>query len=209
MLSCYIAIDCTAYSGITSQGTGSISVVDSHFNGVPYAITVDTLGNEQPNIVLDNLLVENSASVVLINGGETILDGSDGALYFGSWAQGYQVLPSEGGGKTTGFSNPAPEKPTSLLDGTGAYFTRSKPQYETVDSGSVIVATSHGVSNDGTGDQSAAINSLLSANVGSLIFFPAGVYMVEGHCEDPRWQHHHWLWMEPNHGHRLSIPERE
>lgn len=108
MLSCYIAIDCTSYSGITGQGTGSITVLDSHVNGVPYAIMVDTLGNEQPNIVFDNLLVENSPSVVLINGGETILDGSTGALYFNSWAQGYQYLPSGDGGKMTGFVNPAP-----------------------------------------------------------------------------------------------------
>jgi glucan 1,3-beta-glucosidase len=86
---CYIAFDCTSNSDVTRQGTGSITVLDSHFNGVPYAITVDTLGDEQPNIVLDNLLVEYSDSVVLINGGETVLDGSTGALYFKSWAQGY------------------------------------------------------------------------------------------------------------------------
>lgn len=185
MLSCYIALDCTSYSGVTSQGTGSITVLDSVFNGVPYAITVDSEGDEQPNIVLDNLMVENSASVVLINGGSTVLDGSDGALYFNSWAQGYQSLSSGEGGKITGFSNPAPSKPESLLDSTGAYFARSKPQYETISAGSVIVATSNGVSNDGTGDQSSAINTLLSSNVGSLIFFPAGVYMVESTVKIP------------------------
>lgn len=185
MLSCYIALDCTSYSGVTRQGTGSITVLDSHFNGVPYAITVDTLGNEQPNIVLDNLLVENSQSVVLINGGATILDGSSGPLYFNSWAEGYQYLPSGGSGKRTGFVNPAPAKPESLLDSNGAYFTRSKPQYEAVGVGSVVVATAHGIANDGTGDQSSAINSLLSGNVGSLIFFPAGVYMVTSTVKVP------------------------
>ncbi|KAI0384726.1 pectate lyase superfamily protein-domain-containing protein [Hypomontagnella monticulosa] len=182
VLSCYIAIDCTEYSGITNQGTGSITVLDSHFNGVPYAITVASRGDEQPNIVLDNLLVENSASVVLISGGATILPGSTGALYFNSWANGYQYLPDGSGGKATGFINPAPEKPAALLDGNGAYFTRSKPQYETE---SPIVATDHGISNDGTGDQSSAINSLLSGNVGSVIFFPGGVYMVENTIQVP------------------------
>jgi glucan 1,3-beta-glucosidase len=79
----------------------------------------------------------------------------------------------------------APNKPTSLLDDNGNYFTRSKPQYEDVSAGSIVVATSHGISNDGTGDQTAAINSLLSGNVGSLIFFPAGVYLVEGTVKIP------------------------
>lgn len=152
---------------------------------MPYAITVDTLGNEQPNIVLDNLLVENSASVVLINGGTTVLDGSNGALYFNSWAQGYQYLPSGASGKLTGFVNPAPVKSQSLLDNSGAYFTRSKPQYETIAAGSIVVATSHGVKNTGTGDQSGAINTLLSGNVGSVIFFPAGIYQVQNTVKVP------------------------
>jgi glucan 1,3-beta-glucosidase len=133
--------------------------------------------------VLDNLLVENSASVVLINGGETILDGSNGPIYFSSWAQGFQYLPDgSGGGKKTGFITPAPVKSPSLLDPSGAYFTRSKPQYEGT---TPIVATSHGVSNAGTGDQSGAINSLLAANVGAVIFFPAGVYMVKNTVKIP------------------------
>lgn len=182
VLSCYVAIDCTAYSGVTSQGTGSIAVVDSHFNGVPYAITLADLGDEQPNIVLDNLLVENSQSVVLISGGKTLLEGSSSALYFDSWISGYQYLPDGSGGKSYGFARYVPTKPAALLDGSGAYFLRSRPQYAGV---TPIVATEHGVSNDGTGDQTAAINSLLSSNIGSLIFFPGGVYLVEGTVQVP------------------------
>lgn len=182
VLSCYIAIDCTAYSGVTNQGTGSITVVDSHFNGVPYAITIADLGTEQPTIVLDNLLVENSASVVLISGHETILDGSSGPLYFNSWASGFQYSVDGTGGKKTGFIDPPPSKPPSLLDSTGAYFTQSKPQYPAQNP---IVATDHNVLNDGTGDQSAAINSLLASNVGSTIFFPGGIYQVQNTVKIP------------------------
>ncbi|KAF4186957.1 hypothetical protein CNMCM7927_004692 [Aspergillus lentulus] len=182
VLSCYIALDCTAYSGTTSQGTGSITVLDSHFNGVPYAITVASHGDEQPNIVLDNLLVENSQSVVLVSGGDTILAGSSGPLYFNSWANGYQTLSDGSSGSRTGFVSPAPRKSPGLLDSSGAYFSRSKPQY----AGSTpIVATDHGVLNDGTGDQTAAINSLLAANAGSIIFFPGGVYLVKGTVHIP------------------------
>ncbi|KAE8399665.1 pectate lyase superfamily protein-domain-containing protein [Aspergillus pseudonomiae] len=182
VLSCYIAIDATEYSGLGKQGTGSIAVVDSHFDGVPYAITVAKQDNEQPSILLDNLLVENSASVVLISGGDTILEGSTGALYFDSWVSGYRYLPDGSGGRSSGFMSQKPDKPSSLLDGSGAYFRRAKPQYE---SETPVVATDHGVSNDGTGDQSAAINSLLSGNVGSVIFFPAGVYVVESTVKIP------------------------
>ncbi|KAH6656455.1 pectate lyase superfamily protein-domain-containing protein, partial [Truncatella angustata] len=182
VLSCYIALDCTAYSGGQNQGTGSITVLDSHFNGVPYAITIASNGDEQPNIVLDNLLVENSESVVLISGGDTLLQGSSGPLYFNSWANGIQVSSSGAFGKRSGFVNPAPRKPSSLLDGSGAYYSRSKPQYA---GASPVVATNNGISNDGTGDQTDAINSLLEGNVGSVIFFPMGVYLVRGTVHVP------------------------
>jgi hypothetical protein len=182
VLSCYIALDCTTYSGVTDQGTGSITVVDSHFNGVPYAITIASLGSEQPSIVLDNLLVENSASVVLITGGATILAGSTGPLYFNSWASGYQYLPDGTGGKFTGFIDPAPVKSPSLLDGSGAYFQQSKPQYPAQNP---IVATDNNIKNDGTGDQMAAINTLLADNVGAIIFFPGGIYQVQGTVNVP------------------------
>ena len=46
---------------------------------MPYAITLRN-GGPYPNIVLDNLLVENSASVVLISGGETIFAGESGIV---------------------------------------------------------------------------------------------------------------------------------
>jgi glucan 1,3-beta-glucosidase len=182
VLSCFIAIDCTSFSGITNQGTGSITVLDSHFNGVPFAITVAQLGTEQPNIVLDNLLVENSESVVLISGGATILEGSTLPLFFNSWASGYQYFPDGSGGKQSGFIDPAPVKSPSLLDSSGAYFEQSKPQYPAQNP---VVATDFDISNDGTGDQTAAINSLLSSNIGTTIFFPGGIYQVEGTVEIP------------------------
>ncbi|KAI1076806.1 pectin lyase-like protein [Whalleya microplaca] len=186
VLSCYIAIDATEYSTTTSQGTGSISVIDSHFNGVPTAITLAALGSQQPNIVLDNVLVEASAAIVLVSGGATLLEGStEDSLYLSSWASGYQYGPDGGGGKTSGYIVPAPNKPESLLNPSGQYLVQSKPQYESSSADSFVVATDNGVSNDGTGNQTAAINDLLSGHVGSTIFFPAGVYLVGGTVKVP------------------------
>ena len=79
----------------------------------------------------------------------------------------------------TSLLNPAPNKPTSLLNSSGSWFARSRPQYETYSASEFVIATDNGISNDGTGDQSSAINTLLSDNVGSPIFFPAGIYQVQ------------------------------
>lgn len=158
VLSCYIAFNCTSHGGSTGQGAGSLSVLDSHFNGVPYAITVSAEGT-RPNLILDNLLVEGSASVVLVDGGETIFPGSSGQIYVESWGMGGAYLDENGDRQyLTGLINPSPTKPKSLLDSNGRYFTQPKPLYTNVAGGSVIVATAHGVSNNMEGDQSSAIS---------------------------------------------------
>lgn len=60
------------------------SSTDSHFNRVPYAIILRN-GGPTPNIILDNLLVENSASIVLVSGGKTIFPGKSILhIYFSS-----------------------------------------------------------------------------------------------------------------------------
>jgi glucan 1,3-beta-glucosidase len=79
----------------------------------------------------------------------------------------------------TGLLDPSPNKPSSLLNSSGSWFARSRPQYETYSASEFIIATDNNISNDGTGDQSSAINSLLSENVGKPIFFPAGIYQVQ------------------------------
>ena len=102
------------------------------------------------------------------------------------WALGYRYLAGNGtGSSVTGVLDPAPVRPSGLVDGSGQYFFQSRPQYETTASSGFVVATDQGVSNDGTGDQTAAINSLLSGNVGTPIFFPGGIYLVQGTVQIP------------------------
>ncbi|KAL3478646.1 hypothetical protein BJX99DRAFT_256293 [Aspergillus californicus] len=102
----------------------------------------------QPNIVLDNLLIEDTESVVLVAGGNAILEGSLDPLYFNSWASGYPADSNGPGARTRGFISPAPRKPPSLLDDNGVYFTRLKLQSP---KGTPIIASEKGVWNNATG----------------------------------------------------------
>ena len=80
----------------------------------------------------------------------------------------------------------APNKPRSLLDSSGSWFARSKPQYDTLVPASWIIVTDGGfVKNDGTGDQTDAINKVLRSAGGKPVFFPAGVYACGGTIEVP------------------------
>lgn len=113
--------------------------------------------------------MEASESVVLVDGGKTIFPGNDGQITVTSWAMGGAYLDENGERQyLTGYVDPPPKKSPSLLSGD-RYFTQPKPLYESVGAGSVVVVTAHGVSNDMTGDQTNAINSVLAGNIGSIV----------------------------------------
>jgi glucan 1,3-beta-glucosidase len=118
--------------------------------------------------------------------------GSTGQIYFDSWAMGRRYTSITGiqdsgdnDGFVTGFLSPQRTKPVALLDSNGNIFEKSKPQYESVGASGFVVVTDYGIANDGTGDQSAAINALLENAVGTPVFFPAGVYQVQSTVKVP------------------------
>jgi len=197
--SCQVALDLTENGGGQGQGTGSISVVgefdipsiiyvcqhihlDSHFRGVPHAINVTANAKGiVPSIVLDNLLIENTEWIVVLSNGTTIVQGSTDPITVKSWATGERFTTIDNiGVQARGFVSPSPLKSPILLDRTGKFFERSRPQYENLTPDNFLIATDYGISNDATGDQSAAINSLLISSNGTPVFFPAGVYLVQG-----------------------------
>ncbi|RJE26608.1 hypothetical protein PHISCL_01022 [Aspergillus sclerotialis] len=176
-LATYTALDTTAYKGSSGQGTGSIAVVDSYFEHVPYAITMQ-MNKVSPNILLDNLRTVDCESIVMNSGGNTLLAGkSSGEVVVDSWGLGNWVTSLNGSVSFNyGYLSPKVNKSESLLDPKGSYYARSRPQYE---SGFTIVnARDLGIKGDGYTDQTDKINNLLASNVGSVVFFPAGVYLV-------------------------------
>lgn len=172
----WVAIACREQGGEHDQGTGSLTVLDSLFRNVPYPIVVRNQG-PRPAILLENLRIENCASVVVVDGGETLLAGTAGATTIPAWGMGRRYDKIGAAGEyVTGFLDSGLKRPAPLVDSSGAFFARSKPTYA---SGGFVVATDHGISNGGgAADQSDAINRLLAGNVGKPIFFPAGIYMV-------------------------------
>lgn len=68
------------------------------------------------------------------------------------------------------------------MDINGRLIYNPHPQYEKLGVGDFLIATEHGCKNDGTGDNTADINSFLEkANKnGKIAYFPAGIYRVGG-----------------------------
>jgi hypothetical protein len=194
-----IGIDIAGFGGKDGQGIGSISLIDSVIKNAPVGIMTREKGINKtdgpPNIVLDNVQMQGVSKVIWANDtGNTILPGS-GSDHFPLWAYGYRQSNGQGSpqlGPVSGVS----DKPYLLLDG-GKLFTKDRPHYASAELGDIYVATDYSIANDGTGDQTDAINKFLekAAFDTKIAFFPAGIYQVQGTVKVPinsRIQGSHW-----------------
>lgn len=177
-----IAFNISGTGGITGQGTGSVSIIDSTISGVPVGILTNGLSTS-PNIVLDNVVFTNVQTPVQVDKGKALLTTS-GTINL--WTTG-RVYNGSVGSYVTGPAT-APPKAAGLLSKNGALFTRSRPQYESYSQSAFSVATRDGgCKNDGTGDQTNCINAFLQKAVSSTLiaYFPAGIYQVGGTIHIP------------------------
>ncbi|KAL3496443.1 pectate lyase superfamily protein-domain-containing protein [Aspergillus germanicus] len=169
-----------------ARNTGSVYILDSTFvdTGVAVLSTVplSDVGQGTTNIVLDNVVLQESAVVVQDADGNVLLAGGTAQIDF--WTLGRVYNANNPDGTYTNGMNISPIRPlTSSLRGehNGGYFARSKPQYETYTSNQVVnVKTYAGAKGDGVSDDTAIIQSTLDDYQGQdvIIWFPAGAYIV-------------------------------
>ncbi|KAL2167137.1 hypothetical protein VTG60DRAFT_1656 [Thermothelomyces hinnuleus] len=178
-----IALNISGKGGITGQGIGSVSLIDSSIRNVPVGILTRSSPSDAPNIVIDNTVFDGVNAPVQAENGEILLSGSQKVDL---WATGRRYRGGDGTFQT-GPITARPAKPAALLGSDGKLFTRSRPQYEDLGVGSFLIATENGCSNDGTGDNTDAINSFLEKAVaaGKIAYFPAGIYSVQGTVKVP------------------------
>ncbi|KAK0673186.1 pectate lyase superfamily protein-domain-containing protein [Cercophora samala] len=167
-----------------TQGTGSISIIDSKFSNVPIGVLTSER-DMAPNIVIDNLELSGVGIAVKSEQGNTLLAG--GSTTVKLWGAGRRYKAGKGSyevGPITG----APERPAGLLSG-GKLFVKSRPQFESLGAGAFLVATQapYNLRNDATGDQTAGLNRFLAdaAAAGKVAYFPAGIYLAEGTVKVP------------------------
>ncbi|EEH35016.2 glucan 1,3-beta-glucosidase [Paracoccidioides lutzii Pb01] len=175
-----IAFNISGRGGSTGQGIGSVSIIDSWISNCPIAILTNTRKdgvNGAPNIVIDNLAMYNVGTTVQSDTGDVILKSTD---FVKLWAIGRRYNGYNG--TYTSGEVDSPKKGSGLLDINGKLFYQPRPQYEDLRLDQFLIATEHGCKNDGTGDNTAGINSFLEkANKdGKVAYFPAGIYRVGG-----------------------------
>jgi glucan 1,3-beta-glucosidase len=115
----------------TALGVGSITLIDSSITNTPVGIltgfTATSLPDTANTLIIENVSLNNVPVAVQEVGGATLLAG--GTLTITAWGQGNQYTPN-GPERFQGPITPN-TRPESLLSGSN-YYTRSKPQYETL-----------------------------------------------------------------------------
>ena len=164
-----------------SGNIGSVSIIDSKFTNVktvaeiaPYS---KTPASGSTGVVLENVLLSGVTAAVADTTGKILLNGSSAKIY--QWALGpvYEGSTTartfSEGGKVGNY-----QRHSTLLDPSGAYFERPKPQYETAAVSDFVSVKALGAAGDGVTDDTAAFQGALNAAQGRILFVDAGSYIL-------------------------------
>ncbi|CAM1501446.1 Fc.00g034300.m01.CDS01 [Cosmosporella sp. VM-42] len=170
---CQVGID------MSSTALGSITLVDSSISNTPTGILTSFSTTQQPptsnSLILENVSLINVPVAVKKAGGGTLLAG--GTTTIAAWGQGHKYTPA---GPSTFQGDFTPNsRPTSLVSG-GKYYTRSKPQYETLPVSSFKSVRSAGAKGDASTDDTNALQNLINSATaaGQIVYFDAGIYRI-------------------------------
>lgn len=152
-------------------------MIDSSANSVGALFVAQRNKAADGSIVLENISINNVRTAILSHTGDTILAGSTRKSHISSFIQG-NMYKSKSSGAYVETSEKV-KRSSALLDRTGKYFARSRPQYEHIPSRLFSSVRDFGAIGDGHSDSTKAINKALAANAYRRVtYFPAGTYIV-------------------------------
>ncbi|KAI8061631.1 beta-1-3-glucanase [Gongronella butleri] len=183
---CQVGIDMSSAGVNSSSQVGSVVVMDSTFSNTP--IGIKTYGNfpnfndTSSSLLLDNVKANGVTTLVSdLNGKEIMNSGS-----VQQWGSGSVYTEQSNPDYQRGNMPNAPVKSGTLLDSNGKFFTRSRPQYETLNATAFASVTAYGAKGDGRTDDTQAIQQAIDANAGcKIVYFPAGTYILSNTVRVP------------------------
>ena len=160
-----------------------MTLIDSNIVNTPVGISLQVRNElasrpSEESLIIENLSISNVPIVVGSAAGPTLLAGTTGSSTIAGWGRGSSYTAT-GHTRIQGNITPA-TRPGVLKTSTGAFYSRSKPQYETYQNTSFVSVRTAGAKGDGVTDDTAAIISAITSALvtGSIVYFDAGYYVV-------------------------------
>jgi glucan 1,3-beta-glucosidase len=179
---CRVGLNMSAVDVRGDTNVGSITFFDSEITNTPIGIITSRTDKSHPaaagSLYLENVKLNNVGTAIQGPNGTSYLAGSSGAFTIEAWADGHRYLPY---GPAAARGRIAPTKrPASLLDDSGKYYERSKPQYGDIPLSQFLSARDLGATGDGRTDDTAALNAAISRAAADhkILFLEAGFYKV-------------------------------
>lgn len=175
---CSVGLDMSS-GGPSAQSVGSVVFIDSTISNTPVGIKTAYGPNSQPpaagSLILENVDFNNVQIAVQGANGVTALQGNQ---HVAAWGEGHSYTPT-GPNNFQGTITPV-NRPASLLQGGGRYYTRSKPQYEDYRKQDFVSARQRGATGDGRTDDTAALQKAIdfAAFKNRILFLDHGDYIV-------------------------------
>lgn len=165
------------FTAAPNNSVGSLILIDSEATSTNKIVLSQHTENADGSLIIENLKINRVGQVVADAQGNSLLSGSTRSTTIKSFIQG-TVYKDQTTGKYLESSGSL-SRPQALVDSNGAYWTKSRPQYEQYSSGCFSSVRDFGATGDGKTDATKAINAALKANANRRItYFPAGNYRV-------------------------------
>lgn len=128
---CQVGFDITTGGTGTTQTVGAEVILDSQISNTPIAIrtSASTTTSLAGSLLIDNLKLSNVATAAVADAAGHVLV-AGGTTTIGQWAQGDIYSGKTTTKKYVQASQTAPSKASVLLDSSGRFFGRARPQYQ-------------------------------------------------------------------------------
>jgi len=171
-------MNCGTGVDMTGGSVGSVILLDSTASSVGVVVRTDSESTGDHTLVIENFNKGSSIGAVVSASGNTVLNSgvSETWVYGNAYTNGGPSTGSHQTGTTYTTS-----RPSSLLS-NGKFVTIAPPTYKQYSASRFINVKSvagYPVRGDGTTDDTASLNSIISMYAGcKILFFPQGAYIV-------------------------------
>ncbi|KAJ7079293.1 exo-beta-1,3-glucanase [Mycena belliarum] len=177
---CQVGFDLNTGGIGASQTAAGILIVDSSISNTKIGIRTSS---SQPtslggSLVLDNVAFSGITTANVQDASGTLVPAN--AAGNAQWFQG-NVYKGTSKRYLRGSYTPAGSRPASLVDGSGKFFTKSRPQYGNFKDSQfkTLMTSGLGAAGNGVADDTNAINTFIQQNSGcAILVIEAGTYKV-------------------------------